>query len=230
MSSNVVKKTILLAEEKKNLPRNDTIFIYAALTLEMSKPIIVKADFIGFIKIKLFWGRFPRISCHVMTLNAWRVSLCSRHSNWLGDALTDQSEIVLHSDLVRHCFRSGCQQIDNLCFASLFNIDFDQVLIIESFYKCVTLEIQICWIIFLYSFTIAITICSTIAQWIIEWILKMPFWNYGKTRVEIGGHWLKFGGSIWMGISLVVPWSNPCFKVVLCGWSRLRLCRPIISQ
>ena len=58
--------------------------------------------------------------------------------------LTDQSDSVLQSDLVRHRFRSGCQQIDNLCFASMFNIDFDQVLIIECFYKCVTLEIQIC--------------------------------------------------------------------------------------
>ena len=78
-----------------------------------------------------------------MTVNARRVSLCSRYSNWLGDGLTDQSEIVLQSDPVRHHFRSGCQQIDNLCFASKFNIDFDQVLIIECFYQCVTLEIQI---------------------------------------------------------------------------------------
>ena len=72
------------------------------------------------------------------------MSLCSRYSNWLGDALTDQSEIVLQSDLARHRFRSGCQQIDNLWLASMFNIDFNQVLIIEYFYKCVTLEIQIC--------------------------------------------------------------------------------------
>ena len=72
------------------------------------------------------------------------MSLCSGYSNWLGDALTDQSEIVLQSDLVRHRFRSGCQQIDNLCFPLMFDIDFDQVLIIECFYKCVTLEIQIC--------------------------------------------------------------------------------------
>ena len=71
------------------------------------------------------------------------MSLCGRYSNWLGDAFTDQSEIVLQSDLVRHRFRSGCQQIDILCFDSMFNIDFDQVLIIECFYKCVTLEIQI---------------------------------------------------------------------------------------
>ena len=77
-----------------------------------------------------------------MTTNAWRVSLCSRYSNWLGDDLKDQSEIILQSDLVRHRFRSGCQQIDNLCFASKFNIDFDQVPIIECFYQCVTLEIQ----------------------------------------------------------------------------------------
>ena len=56
----------------------------------------------------------------------------------------DQSEVVLQSDLVHHRFRSKCQQIDNLCFPSMFNIDLDQVLIIECFYKCVTLEIQIC--------------------------------------------------------------------------------------
>ena len=56
----------------------------------------------------------------------------------------DQSDIVLQSDLVRHRFPSKCKQIGNLCFASMFNIDFDQVLIIECFYKCVTLEIQIC--------------------------------------------------------------------------------------
>ena len=79
-----------------------------------------------------------------MTANAWRVSLCGRYSNWLINALTDQSEIVLQSDLVRHHFRSGCQQIDNLCFPLMLNIDFDQVLIIKWFYKCVTLEIQIC--------------------------------------------------------------------------------------
>ena len=100
-----------------------------------------------------------------MTVNAWCVSLSMQYSNWLWDALTDQSEIVLQSELVRHRFCSGCQQIDNLCFASMFNIDFDQVLIIECFYKCVTLETQTCWIIFSYSCTIAITICSTIAQW-----------------------------------------------------------------
>ena len=66
------------------------------------------------------------------------MSLCSEYSNWLGDALTDQSDIVLQSKLVRHRFRSECQQIDDLCFASMFDIDFDQVLIIECFYKCVT--------------------------------------------------------------------------------------------
>ena len=48
------------------------------------------------------------------------------------------------TDLVCHRFRSRCQQMDNLCFASMFNIDFDQVLINECFYRCVTLEIQIC--------------------------------------------------------------------------------------
>ena len=66
----------------------------------------------------------------------------------------DQSEIVLQSDLVRYHFHSGCQLIDNLCFALMFNIDFDQVLIIKCFYRCVTLKIQICSIIFSYSFTI----------------------------------------------------------------------------
>ena len=63
------------------------------------------------------------------------MSLCSRYFNWLGDGLTDQLEIVLQSDLVRHRFRSGYQLIDNMCFASKFNIDFDQVLIIECFYQ-----------------------------------------------------------------------------------------------
>ena len=130
------------------------------------KCTIVKADFIGFIKIQLFWGRFSRISRHAMTANAWRVSLCNRYSNWQGNALTYQSEIVLQSDQVHHRFRSGCQQIDNLCFALMFNIDFDKVLIIECFYRCVTLEIQICWIIFSYSFTTVNTTCSTIVQWI----------------------------------------------------------------
>ena len=88
------------------------------LTLEMSKPILL--------------ALFKIYNCQ------------SRYSNWLGDALTAQSEIILQSDLVRHRFHSGCQQIDNLCFASMINIDFDQVLIIGCFYKCVTLEIQIC--------------------------------------------------------------------------------------
>ena len=51
----------------------------------------------------------------------------------------DQSEIVLQSDLVRPHFHSGCEKIK--CFASMFDIDFDQVLIVECFYRCVTLEI-----------------------------------------------------------------------------------------
>ena len=74
------------------------------------------------------------------------MSLYSGYSNWLEDALTEQSEIVLQSDLVRHHFRSGCKKIDNLnlCFALIFDIDFDQVLNIKCFYKCVTLEIQMC--------------------------------------------------------------------------------------
>ena len=146
-----------------------------------------------------------------MAVNAWRVSLCSRYSNWLGNALTDQSEIVLQSDLVCHRFRSGCQQIDNLCFTLMFNINFDQVPIIEYFYKCVTLEIQICWIIFSYSFTIAITICSTIAQWIANkcsnrrrrrhfGITEKPEWK----SAYIGSHSAAWpNGSIWRGISLV---------------------------
>ena len=151
--------------------------VYASLIffcIEMSKPILsalfkiynCQSLFNRLYLLKLFWGCFSRISHHVMTANAWRVSLCSRYSNWLGDGLKHQSEIILQSELVRHRSPSGCQQIDNLCFASKFNIDFDQVLIIQCFYQCVTLEIQIYWIIFSYSFTIAFTICSTIAQWI----------------------------------------------------------------
>ena len=188
-----------------------------------------------------------------MTVNAWRVS-CSGYSNWLGDALMDQSEIVLQSDLVRPHFHSRCKKIK--CFASMFDIDFDQVLIVECFYRCVTLEnytnmLNYFFIFIYYSyyylFNNRAMNCQRILKMLKSW--APPFWNYGKTqgnrrksarirRLGLTTIYDYMNGHI-VSCSLVqtvTEWSHTHRSHVLkqccvAGCSRLRLvCRPIISQ
>ena len=169
--------------------------------------------------MKLFWSSFSRISRHVMTENAWCVSLCSRYSNWLGDALTDQSEIVIQSDLVRHCFRSGCQQIDNLCFTLMFNIDFDQFLIIECFYKRVTFRntnmLNHFFIFIYYSYYYLFNNRALNCQQLWKCSNRRQRRHFGITGkpqwkpTDSGLHSAAWPNDpVWMGISSVVSWSK----------------------